>query len=340
MFWSRAGLIRCTVLAVVVWPGTWLWWAMTTSVEDPLSDRLGLELAAATGAFLYCLVIGFARLAISRQVVRAYPDGTTAWTEVDETGLRVANGLGETYYTWDQMQGAQSGRGVIGLPDRFAVLSTSLPTTWIPSALVADEVFVRLGLDVPGGALPPASERIPYAKALAAARTWDVTPENQRTLARDLWLTMVVTPKMLILQAALVVVAAASVAEWVLWAYGSYQPSGMPILPFVFALNVVAPWWTARRQVRVLFPVGTTATVRIEDRGIRVVTAVDERLVPWPLLRGSRRRGFALSYPNAITPLMREVIPAELVPEGVLVRLGGRPLGTQFVDSEGVSAGQ
>jgi hypothetical protein len=342
VFWSRAGLRWQALVALIVWPGLWLYWAMTTTVEHPFTDQTGLKVAGVLGALCYLATLLLVRWAVARHVVRYYPVWSTAHAAMDEGGLRVANGLGETYRRWDQMEGAQSSRGVLGLPDRLASRSKwsmTMPTTWIPRALVADEVYVRLGLDVPAAGVVVSSEVFPVTTTLAPARTWQVTEESQRTLARDSWLASV-TPKLVVLQVAFAVIALGSIAEWVLWAFGDYQPSGMPIPPLILAMSIVGPWWSSRRQVRVLFPIGAEVSVRIDNAGLRLVAAVDERLIPWPLLRGCRRRGAALTYPNPVAPLMREVIPAELVPDDVLVRLGCRPFGTQLVEPGSVSAGQ
>ncbi len=342
VFWSRAGLRWQALLALLAWPGLWLYWALTTTVEHPFTDQTGLKVAGALGALCYFATLLLVRWAVAQHVVRDYPVWSTAHAAMDDGGLRVANGSGETYRRWDQMEGAQSSRGVLGLPDRLASTSKwsmSMPTTWIPRALVADEVYVRLGLDVPAAGVVVSSEMFPVTTALAPARTWEVTAESQRTLARDSWLASV-TPKMAVLQTVFAVIALVSIAEWVLWAFGDYQPSAIPILPLIFAMSIAGPWWSARRQVRVSFPIGAAVSVRIDNAGLRLVTAVDERLIPWPLLRGCRRRGTALTYPNPAAPLIREVIPAELVPDDVLVRLGCRPFGTELVASGTVSAGR
>lgn len=347
--WTRATLVRHVLIAVAVWLVFAISWVL--SDEDGTIgrlDRIGLLVSGVIALGVSVMWLIADRPIIAKQIVAAYPVGRVAYSEVDDRGFRIANALGQTSWRWDQLDGARSNAGVLGLPDRLAARSDQpLPglmpesSVWVPRVLVADEAFIRLGLPVVG-TTPMSSHRgFPQGTVVTQPRTWVVTADAQRRLARDAWLALILEPRILVAQVLFAVAVAGLVVVEVLMILDGFgvRPASL-LLPAVYALNIWAPWWMARRQVFALFPVGFSASLQVEDAGIRVLTARDERVIPWTLLQRSRRRGTAFSYPNPVQSMERETIPASLFPDDVLERLGCRPRGTQLVDSYGVSAGQ
>lgn len=340
--WTRATLVCHGLIAVVTWLVLVFPWALSDDARTiGRLDRIGLFTLGATALLISAVWLIFHRAVIARQVIAAYPQGLVAFSEMDDRGFRIANALGETSWRWDQMDGARSNAGVLGLPDRLAVrpgqpLSGLMPTVsvWVPRALVTDDVFVRLGLPVVGMTPVPSRDGFPRGVAVTQPRTWVVTADAQRRLARDAWMALNREPMIVAAQvlAAVAIVGLIVVeARMILDGYGVHPTSLQ--FPVIFALSIWAPWWTTRRQVRTLFPVGFSASLQVEDVGIRVLTARDERVVPWSLLQRSRRRGTAFGYPNPVHPTAYETIPAALMPEDVLLRIGCRPGGTQLVDA-------
>lgn len=346
--WTRATFVRHVLIAVVGWLVLVILWVLD---GDPASGRLGrieLLVLGTLALFISGMWLITHRSVIAKQIIAAYPLGQVVFSAVDDRGFRIAHGLGETSWRWDQIEGARSNAGVLGIPDRLAVRpEQSLPglmpqlSVWVPRALVADDVLLRIGLPVVGKTPVPSQEGFPRGTAVRQPRTWVVTADSQRRLAHDAWLTLILEPKMLAAQVLLAVAAvghALLVVVMILDGYGT-RATGL-LLPALVALSIWTPRWMTRRQVRTLFPVGFKASLQIEDVGMRVLTAWDEQVIPWRMLQGSRVRGTAFTYPNPVQSMARETIPGALVPDDVLRRLGCRPLGTQFVEAEGGSAGQ
>ncbi|MFI5624733.1 hypothetical protein ACIA03_14825 [Nocardioides sp. NPDC051685] len=331
----------------------WLVFAISWVLSDDSGtigrfDRIGLLALGVIAVLVSAMWMIAHRSIIAKQIVAAYPVGLVVFSEMDDRGFRIANALGETSWRWDQLDGARSNAGVLGIPDRLAVRADhSIPglmpqlSVWVPRALMADDVLVRLGLPVAGTTPVRSQHRFPRGTAVTQARTWVVTADSQRRLAHDAWLALILEPKMLAVQVLLATaVAGQSVitALMILDGYG-VRPTSI-LLPVAFALNIWAPWWMARREVRTLFPIGFNATLQVEDVGLRVLAARDERVFPWRTLQGSRLRRTALTYPGQVEPMARGTIPALLVPDDVLRRLGCRPAGTQLAAAEGASADQ
>lgn len=346
--WTRATLVRHVLIAVLGWLLLVILWALD---GDPTGGRLGrIELLVlGTLAFLMSgMWLITHRSIIAKQIVAAYPVGLVVFSEMDDRGFRIANALGETSWSWDQLGGARSNAGVLGIPDRLAVRADhSIPglmpplSVWVPRALMADAVFVRLGLPVTGTRPVPSQHRFPRGTAVAQARTWMVTADSQRRLAHDAWLALILEPKMLAVQVLLATVVAGQTVITALMILDGYGARSTSILLLVaLALNIWAPWSMARREVRTLFPIGFNASLQVEDVGLRVMTARDERVFPWRMLQGSRLWRTALTYPSQIESMARGTIPAQLVPDDVLRRLGCRPAGTQLAAAEGASADQ
>ncbi|MFE6509375.1 hypothetical protein ACFVDI_20215 [Nocardioides sp. NPDC057767] len=347
--WTRATFVRHVLIAVVAWLVFAILWVVD---DDPGSigrlDRIGLLVLGAIALLASLMWLIAHRSVIVKQIVAAYPLGQVVFSAVDERGFRIAHALGETSWRWDQLRGARTNAGVLGIPDRLAVRpEQSLPglmpelSVWVPRAVVADDVLRRIGLSVVGQGPVPSQEGFPRGTGVRQARTWVATADSQRKLARDAWLTLILEPKMLAVQ---VLLAVAAMGHAVLGVVMILDGSGMRatslLFPAVVALSVWTPWWMTRRQVRTLFPVGFGATLQLEDVGMRVLTAWDEQVIPWRVLQGSRVRGTAFTYPNPVQSMGRETIPVALVPDDVLSRLGCRPPGTQLGESRGISAGQ
>ncbi|MER7558352.1 hypothetical protein ABTZ46_15510 [Nocardioides sp. NPDC126508] len=311
-------------------------------------DRIGLLVLGAFALLASVMWLIAHRSVIAKQIVAAYPLGQVVFSAVDARGFRIADALGETSWRWDQLGGARSNAGVLGIPGRLAVRpEQSLPglmpelSVWVPRALVADDVLVRIGLPVVGETPVPSQEGFPRGTGVRQAHTWVATADSQRRLAHDAWLAVILEPKMLAVQ---ILLAVAAIGHAVLVVGMILDGSGMRatslVFPAVVASSIWTPWWMTRRQVRTLFPVGFEASLQIEDVGMRVLTAWDEQVIPWKVLQRSRVRGTAFTYPNPVQSMGRETIPAALVPDDVLRRLGCRPLGTQSRESRDVSAGQ
>ena len=332
------------VLVVLVIP----WMLNDDSRTIGRLDRIGLCAIGVVAVVLSVMWLSVHSSIIAKQIVAAYPVGQVAFSETDDRGFRVANALGETSWRWDQIGGVRSNAAVLGLPDRLAARpDQSLPglmsrlSVWVPRELVTDAAFVRLRLPVVGKTPVPSQHGFPRGTAVAQPRTWVVTADSQRRLAHGAWLALILEPQILVAQILLAVAAVGQTVLAVVMTLDGYGTGSMSLLlPAFFVLNIWTPWWTTRRQVRALFPVGFSASLQIEDVGMRVLTARCEQVIPWRMLQGSRIRGTAFSYPNPVQSMGRETIPAVLVPDDVLRRLGCRPLGTQFVEMEGGSAGQ
>lgn len=347
--WTRATFVRHVLIAVVAWLVFAILWVLD---DDPRSigrlDRIGL-LVLGTFALLASVMWLIAhRSVIAKQIAATYPLGQVVFSAVDDRGFRIANALGETSWRWDQLGGARSNAGVLGIPDRLAVRPEQSPpglmpqlSVWVPRVLVADDVLVRIGLPVVGKTPVPSQGGFPRGAAVRQPRTWVVTADSQRKLAHDAWLALILEPKMLAVQILLAVAAAGHTVLAVVMILDGYGMRATGLLfPAVVALNIWTSWWMTRRQVRALFPVGFSASLQIEDVGMRVLTAWDEQVIPWRMLQGSRVRGTAFTYPNPVQSMARETIPAPLLPDDVLRRLGCRPLGTRFVEAEDVPAGR
>lgn len=346
--WTRATFVRHVLIAVVGWLVLVILWVLD---GDPSSGRLGrieLLVLGTLALFISGMWLITHRSVIAKQIIAAYPLGHVVFSAVDDHGFRITTALGETSWRWDQIEGARSNADVLGIPDRLAVRpEQSLPglmpepSVWVPRALVADDVLVRLGLPVVGSTPVPFQGGFPRGNAVGQPRTWVVTADSQCRLAHDAWSALILEPKMLAAQILLAVAAAGHVVLAVLMILdGSGMRATSPLFPVAFALSIWTPWWMTRRQVRTLFPVGFKTSLQIEDVGMRVLTARDEQVIPWRMLQGSRVRGTAFTYPNPVQPMAREAIPASLVPGDVLRRLGCSPLGAPFVGTEGGSAGQ
>lgn len=340
--WNRGTFVRHVLIAVVAW----VFFAISWVLSDENGtigrlDRIGLLVCGVVALGISVMWLGGHRSTIAKQIVAAYPVGRVAHSEVDDRGFRIANALGQTAWRWDQLGEAQGNAGVLGIPDRLAVRSDQpLPglmpesRAWVPRVLVADDVFVRVGLPVVGATPVPSHRGFPCGTVVTQPRTWVVTADVQRRLARDAWLALILEPMILAAQVLLAAAVAGSVAFEVLMILDGFGVRlGSLLLPVLFALNIWAPWWMARRQIFALFPVGFSASLQVEESGIRVLTARDERVIPWILLQGSRRRGTAFNYPNPVQSMARETIPAALIPDDVLVRLGCRPGGTHLVEA-------
>lgn len=346
--WTRATVVRHVLIAVVGWLVLVILWVLD---GDPISGGLGRIELLMLGT-LALLISGMwlvtHRSLIAKQIVAAYPLGQVVFSAVDDRGFRIAHALGETSWRWDQIEGAQINAGVLGIPDRLAVRPEqslpglmSEPSVWVPRALVADDVLLRIGLPVVGATPVPSREGFPRGIAVRQARTWVVTADSQRRLAHDAWLALMLEPRMLAAHVLLAVAAAGNALLAVVMILDGFDARATGLLfPAIVASSIWTPWWMTRRQVRRLFPVGFKASLQIEDVGMRVLTAWDEQVIPWRILRGFRVRGTAFTYPNPVQSMGRETIPAALVPNDVLMRLGCRPFGTQFVEAEGGSAGQ
>lgn len=349
MLWTRATLVRHVLISVVAWLVFALPWTLSDDARTiGRLDRIGLLALGVIALLVSAMWLVAHRSVIAKQILAAYPIGQVVFSEMDDRGFRIAHALGETSWRWDQTDGARSNAGVLGIPDRLAVRSDQpLPglmpvlSVWVPRMLVADDVLVRLGQPVVGTTPVPAQDGFPRGIAVGQPRTWVVTAEAQRRLAHDAWLALILEPKIVAVQVLVAVLVVGQVGVEVLMILDGFggRPTSL-LLPALMALNIWAPWWMARRQVLALFPVGFSASLQVEEVGIRVLTARDERAIPWTLLQRSRRRGTAFSYPNPVQSMERETIPASLFPDDVLERLGCRPRGTQLVDSDGVSAGQ
>ncbi|MEU4451850.1 hypothetical protein AB0F44_11000 [Nocardioides sp. NPDC023903] len=311
-------------------------------------DRIGLCVLGMVSVVLSVMWLSVHRSIIAKQIVAAYPVGQVAFSETDDRGFRIAHALGETSWHWDQIGGVRSNAAVLGVPDRLTARPDQSPpglmprlSVWVPRELVADAALVRLRLPVVGKTPAPSQHGFPRGTAVAQPRTWVVTADSQRRLAHGAWLALILEPQILVAQILLAVAAVGQTALAVVMTLGGYGPGSMSLLlPALFALNIWTPWWTSRRQIRTLFPVGFSASLQIEDVGMRVLTAQDEQVIPWRMFQTSRIRGTAFTYPNPVQSMARETIPAPLVPDDVLRRLGCRPLGTQLAESEGVPAGQ
>jgi hypothetical protein len=333
--WTRATFVRHVLIAVVGWLVFVILWLLD---GDPASGRLGrIELLVlgtlallASGMWLIAH-----RSVIAKQIAAAYPLGQVVFSAVDDRGFRIANALGETSWRWDQIEGARSNAVVLGIPGRLAVRpEQSLPglmpelSVWVPRALVADDVFVRIGLPVVGKTPVPSREGFPRGTGVRQPRTWVVTADSQHRLAHDAWLALILEPKMLAVQTLLAVAAMGHAVLGVVMVLDGFDMRATSLLlPAVVALSFWTPWWMTRRQVRTLFHVGLKAALLIEDAGMRVLTAWDEQVIPWRALQGSRVRGTAFTYPNPVQSMGRETIPVALVPDDVLGRLGCRPRG-------------
>lgn len=332
-------MVRHVLIAVVGWLFLAIWWVLNDGARIFGSlDRIGLVVSGVVALLISALWLVAHRSIIARQIIAAYPVGHIVFSEMDDRGFRIANALGETSWRWDQLGGARSNAGVLGIPDRLAVRSDQpfpglMPelSVWVPRVLVADDVFVRLGLSVVGTTPESSQDGFPRGTAVTQPRIWVVTTDAQRRLAHDAWMALILEPMILAAQVLCAVVVVGQTVVGILMILDGFGggPASL-LLPALFALNIWAPWWMERRQVRALFPVGLSASLQVEDVGIRVLTARDERVIPWTLLQRSRRRGTAFSYPNPVQSMARETIPAALIPDDVLVRLGCRPGGTQL----------
>lgn len=347
--WTRATLVRHVLIAVVAWLVFAIPWVLRGDIGTiGRLDRIALSVIAVIALLVSVAWLIAHRSIIAKQVIAAYPECLVAFSETDDRGFRIANALGETSWRWGQMGGARSNAGVLGLPDRLTArpdqpLPGFMPrsSVWVPRELVADDVFVRLGLPAVGKTPVPSQHGFPRGVAVAQPRTWVVTADFQRRLAHGAWLALILEPQILVAQILLAVAAVGQTALAIVMTLDGYGPGPMILLlPALFVLNIWTPWWTTRRQVRTLFPVGFSASLQIEDVGMRMLTARDEQVIPWRLLQGARIRGTAFTYPNPVQSMARETIPAQLVPDDVLRRLGCRSLGTQLVGPESISAGQ
>ncbi len=350
--WTRATLVRHVLMAV----GFWLvlvvlvipWVLNDDSRTIGRLDRIGLCVIGVIAVVVSVMWVSVHRSIIAKQIVAAYPVGQVAFSETDDRGFRIAHALGETSWRWDQMGGVRSNPGVLGIPDRLAVRSDQprpglMPQlcVWVPRELVADAALVRLRLPVVGKTPVPSQHGFPCGTAVAQPRTWVVTADSQRRLAHGAWLALILEPQILVAQILVAVGAVGQTALAIVMTLDGYGPGSMSLLlPALFALNIWTPWWTSRRQIRTLFPIGFSASLQIEDVGMRVLTARDEQVIPWRSLQASRIRGTAFTYPNPVQSLARETIPTPLVPDDVLRQLGCRPFGTNLTEFEGISAGQ
>ncbi|MEI7055942.1 hypothetical protein WBG06_09020 [Nocardioides sp. CCNWLW239] len=332
--WTRATLLRHVLIAIVCWSVLIVPWVLSDdSGTIGRLDRIGLAALGVMALLFSGMWLIAHRSVIAKQITATYPIGKVVVSEMDDRGFRIATALGEASWRWDQIGGAHGNAGILGFIDRQAVrLDRFLPglmprpSVWVPRALVADDLLVRLGLPVVGPTPVASRHGFPRGTAVTAARTWVVTADSQRRLARDAGMTLVLEPRMLAAlilaavmlggQAYLTVVAA-------LDGYGT-DPTNL-LVPVFVAVSIWALWRATRSQIRSLFPVGFSVSLQVEDVGIRLLTARDERVIPWRMLQGSRIRGSAFSYPNVLRPTARETIPAPLIPDDIVARLMTSP---------------
>ncbi|MER7609530.1 hypothetical protein [Nocardioides sp. NPDC127503] len=347
--WTRGTLVRHVLIAVGFWLVLVVPWVLNddSRIIGRL-DRIGLCVLGVVALVVSVMWLIAHRPTIAKQIVAAYPVGKVAFSETDDRGFRIAHALGETSWRWDQIGSVRSNADVLGIPDRLVVRPDQPPpglmppsSVWVPRELLADTVLLRLGLPVVGKTPERTQDGFPRGVAVTAPRTWLVTTASQRSLAHGAWLALILEPKILTVQ---ILLAAGAVGQTV-FAVGMVLDGydmewATLLLPALFAWNIWASWWTSRRQIRTLFPVGFSASLQIEDVGMRVLTAQDEQVIPWRMFQESRIRGTAFTYPNPVQSMARETIPAPLVPDDVLRRLGCRQVGTQLAASEGVPAGQ
>ncbi|WP_143033641.1 hypothetical protein [Nocardioides sp. YR527] len=298
-------------------------------------DRTGLAVLAVVAVALALLCVAMVSSRVGKQIREAYPIGVTAYAESDAAGLRVSNALGETFRRWDQIVTGPSSATVLRIEERAGSLSTTflanlvwrLNSSWVPGDLLGAEDVGRLRIPAPAETVEPSALAFPRSNQVQPARAIVMTAEVQRRLGRDAWLAILVKPVILFTQVMLAVVVVGSVAVGISTglAGDGWLTTQWLVLVVLFGAEVWVLWWMPRHQARVMFPVGFSTSVRIDDLGIRLVTALDERLIPWALLRDARRRGTALIYPSRTARMEWEMVPADLVPNDVLDQLGCRP---------------
>lgn len=339
--WTRATFVRAGALAI----GLWLVICTPGLLSEDIrpvgpADSVGPAVVAVVAVVLTLLCVWMVSSRIGNQVRVAYPIGVTAFAESDRTGLRISNALGETYRRWDQVVSGPSSEMALQIAERAGSLSTTflanlvwkLHCSWVPGDLLGREDFARLHIRAPLKIAGASAQEFPRSYEVRPARAIVMTSDVQRRLARDAWLSILLKPTMLATQVMCGVVVVGSVALAVSTGFAgdAWLMTQWLTLVIAFSVEVWVLWWIPRRQARVLFSVGFTTSVRIDDLGIRLVTALDERLIPWMLLHDARRHGTALIYPKRTAPMEWEMVPADLVPKDILARLGRRPFDTQF----------